>query len=902
MAIGASVWGRSKRLRSRLSAALTLALAACSGEGPSDPGEPAVVFGSLVVTISGLPAGASANVTVTGPAGFTRVVTTTTTLTGLSAGGYSLIVADVTHEGSTYTGSYANQTLVIAAGATINAPSVSYLIATGSMAITLGGLPQSTSGQVVVSGPDGFNRTITEATSINGLKPGTYQVEAREVQTPNARYAASYGTQQVTISASVTPSQVNVVYALATGSMTININGLPQGVNAAVLVTGPGTSAPVTASTVIEKLAPGIYNVSASGVTSGSLYQPAPPSQAVTVTASTESAVANIFYVSAGTTLSVNVAGLPANVPASITVTGPNGFSNNLTGTQVLSAITPGVYTITAAPVGGSCVTYTPAPSTQNATVVNGLTTSATVTYAIGSGGLNLCIDGAYITQSVQAYDNSVPLVANRNALLRVFVRASAPNAAQPNVRVRFFNGTTLLNTMTIPAPSFSVPTLIDEGTINSTWNTTLNGSLLQPGLRMLVDVDPANAFAEANENDNSFPANGTAAPLDIRTVSTLNVRIVPVIQQARGDTGRVTDANKGNFITPMMKMFPVASIDAEVRLPYTYTGPELQSGGSNWSALLNELNALRVLEASGRSYYGIVRVGYTSGVAGLGYIGVPTAMGWDHQPSGTEVMAHEMGHNFGRLHAPCGNPQGVDSNYPYASASIGVYGFDVATGVQKAPAFKDLMSYCDPSWISDYTYKAIMNFRATNPLVQPLGRIRAGSSRGLLVWGRIEAGQPILEPAIEVDAPATLPTRGGPHRLEGFGAAGEPLFSLVFAGDRIGDAPDPNDETFSFVVPLSQLRGISLDRLRLSARGQQVEHRGARGAGAPVAQRMSSGRVRVTWDASVSRVALVRDARTGAILSLARGGSVDLPAGADDLDVTLSNGVRSVQARVRPR
>jgi hypothetical protein len=208
-------------------------------------------------------------------------------------------------------------------------------------------------------------------------------------------------------------------------------------------------------------------------------------------------------------------------------------------------------------------------------------------------------------------------------------------------------------------------------------------------------------------------------------------------------------------------------------------------------------------------------------------------------------------------------------------------------------------MSYCDPHWISDYTYKAIMTFRASNPIVSG---VAAPSTRGLLLWGRIERGQLILEPAIEVDAPPTLPSRSGPYRLEGFGAGSQALFSLSFAGNRIADAPDPNDETFAFVVPLSQLRGIDLDRLRFSALGRQVEQRSGGGSTIPVAQRTASGRVRVTWDASAARVALVRDARTGAILSFARGGTVDLPASADDLDITLSNGVRSVRARVRPR
>ncbi len=897
MSISASRSTFSKTLRAWLISAV---LVACSGDGPSDPGELPAQFGSLVVTIDGLPTGASANVTVSGPGGFTRSLTSTTTLTSLPAGTYSITVADVTHDGSTYTGSPSTLSLAVGAGASVTAPGVSYAIATGSLSITLAGLPQSTDAQVAVSGPDGFTRTVTSATSMTGLKPGAYLVEARDVQASNARYAAANSPQQVVVAASLTPTQINVVYALATGSMQIDISGLPQGANAAVTVTGPANfTASVTASTVLENLTPGQYTVTASSVTSGSLFQPAPASQLVNVPASVEAVVVNVFYTSAGTTLSVSVLGLPGTVPASITVTGPNGSPLQLTSSQVLSSIAPGTYTVTAAVVSASCATYTPVPLTQTVSVTGGQASSATVTYSSGGGGVNLCIDGAYITQAVQSYDNSVPLVAGRDALLRVFVRASSSNVAQPAVRVRFYNGTTLANTITIQAPTASVATTIDEATLTSTWNATLSGALLQPGLRMLIDVDPTNAVAEGNETDNALPANGQPASMDIRAASTLRARLVPVVQTSRGDTGRVDDNNKANFITPMMRMFPVATIDADVRQPYTYTGPELQSNGSNWSALLSEINATRIAEASGRSYYGVIRVGYTSGVAGLGYIGVPAAIGWDYQPSGTEVMAHEMGHNFGRLHAPCGNASGIDPQYPYSGATIGVFGYDILSQQLKFPVLRDLMSYCDPPWISDYNYKAILNFRAANPMVASTS---SSTTRGLLVWGRIDQGRVILEPAIEVDAPASLPSRTGPHRIEGFGALGETLFSFSFAGDRVADAPDPDDETFAFVIPMSQLRGVDLDRLRLSARGRQVEQRSSGGGAIPTALRTAPGRVRVAWNAAASRVALIRDVRTGQVLSFARGGAIDLRTTSDDLEVTLSDGVRSVRSRIHPR
>ena len=43
----------------------------------------------------------------------------------------------------------------------------------------------------------------------------------------------------------------------------------------------------------------------------------------------------------------------------------------------------------------------------------------------------------------------------------------------------------------------------------------------------------------------------------------------------------------------------------------------------------------------------------------------------------------------------------------------------------------------------------------------------------GLLVWGGIVNGQPVLEPAFEVGTQPSLPARGGEYSLEGSAADG---------------------------------------------------------------------------------------------------------------------------------
>ncbi len=77
--------------------------------------------------------------------------------------------------------------------------------------------------------------------------------------------------------------------------------------------------------------------------------------------------------------------------------------------------------------------------------------------------------------------------------------------------------------------------------------------------------------------------------------------------------------------------------------------------------------------------------------------------------------MAHEVGHNHGRNHAPCvpqgGSISGVDNNYPYSGGNIGVWGYDPSKQSLINPnGVTDIMGYCNTKWISDYTYDGLVN------------------------------------------------------------------------------------------------------------------------------------------------------------------------------------------------
>ena len=58
-----------------------------------------------------------------------------------------------------------------------------------------------------------------------------------------------------------------------------------------------------------------------------------------------------------------------------------------------------------------------------------------------------------------------------------------------------------------------------------------------------------------------------------------------------------------------------------------------------------------------------------------------------------------------------------------------------------------------------------------------------------------------------------------------------------------------------------------------------------------------------ITWNAQRYPLAVVRDAKTGEILSFARGGAAMVETSASDLELTLSDGVQStvMQSHVAP-
>ena len=777
--------------------------------------------------------------------------------------------------------------------------------ATGTLRVstaTTGSDPDPTGYLVSVDGNPGQPLGLNSTVSIAGLPAGAHTVSLLEVtpncsvpENPRTVSVPSGGQVDLAFAISCVPATGTIATTVVTTGAALDTDGYIARVNG-----GAGKMVPANGTVTRAGLPPGTHTVQLDNVASNCQVQGDNPRGAVVAGNDTTAVTFEVTCAATTGSLIVAVTGLPGGVFAEVSVTGPDGYLANVVSTVTLAGLQPGDYTVTATAVSLNGEAYEPGAERQIVSVGPGIAPTVTVSYSNTPGALNLRIDGMYVTQGSQRPDGTVPLIQDRDGYLRVFVVASGDNTAIPSVRVRLFHDGAQVQTLTLSAPSGSTPTVTQEQPLEHSWNVRIPGSLIRRGLAVLAEVDADGAYAESNEGDNLFPLDGTPVRMDVRTAPVFAVRLVPVQLGSSGLTGDVSAGNTDRYLSTTASMHPVPGVDVDLHGTYTSSLSPEQAGGVNEALYqaLSELRMLRSVEGSQRYYYGVTHRNYSSGgIAGIGYIGHPAALGWDDLSEAGPTAAHEFGHNWGRLHAPCGNPSHVDPGYPYVGATLGVFGLDLRTERLIEPSTHDLMSYCRPRWVSDYTYLNVMAFRGTAAGRSGLLAQEQKVQPSLIVWGRVVNGRPILEPAFLMQTTPALPTKAGPYRLDAFDGAGTTVFSLPFAADPMVDAID-DQQHFAFAVPINPTTAAGLRRLVLTGPGgsSEINSSAALRAGAPPAPdiRSVAGRIEVRWDVSSAPMVLVRDTATGEVVALGRGGTLQVPARGTQTDVYVSHGESS--------
>ncbi len=977
--------------------------AALAGDTVQFPVSYALSTGAIAVSVAGVPAGSSAQVTVTGPNGYSRAVTATETLLDLISGSYTIAAAAITVAGVSYQPSPATRTVTVSASLVAQAAPVSYASQIGGIAVTMAGLPAGATGDVLVTGPNGYSQVVTQSATLNALPVGNYSLSVRTVRTALGSYSgtlsastltvaangtaastATYGalpavviipvdgvpgganaaltltspsnaittpTSSTTLSAatagrwrlaaatissggfSYAPSPASydqtvlagdtlrlpVTYTLSTGAIAVAVSGLPNATNGSVMVTGPNSySRAVTATTTITNLSPGSYSVAAAPVSAAGIsYTPTPTSRTVTVTASLVAQAAAVAYTGQFGRLAISATGLPGGAVPAYTLSGTS--SRSISGTGTTDSLPSGSYTVSAASVVSGGSAYVPTPSSNAVSIATGATATTSFSYATsgGGGGVNVSITGAYLTQAVQRMDGSVALVSGREALLRVFVTASAANSFAPSIRVRLFSGSTLYQTLTIPAPAAGVPLSVNEGSLAGSWNTVVAAGDVRANMQVVADIAPSTPIVDADVADNTWPATGFRT-FDVRTVPPISVRFVPVRNSIDGLTGNVTLANADALTAELRRLHPIGQVNVSVRSTFTSSATGgMQSSDANgaWNTILSEMETLRTIEGGGLTHYvGMVSTTYGSGLAGLAYVGGRASVNWD-KSSAASVIAHELGHNFGRSHTPGCGATATDATYPDGAGRTDAWGWN-GTALQNPATTYDLMSYCSPAWVSAYGWGRVMTSRARFGFVaaaQVAGSPSLWAKQAsIIIWGTVQRGTATINPAMVVATTPSIPVEGrGTYRMDILDSVGRVMRSIRF--DALQTDHQGDFEGFSMALPLSWLNA-DVAELRLSRGARVIASRkraadapssasaGREGAGTPIAIQRRGRRLGLTWDHASWPLVLVQDEASGEVLGLLRDGNEEIERQSSrPIVLTMSNGLRSVRMRREP-
>lgn len=334
----------------------------------------------------------------------------------------------------------------------------------------------------------------------------------------------------------------------------------------------------------------------------------------------------------------------------------------------------------------------------------------------------------AVVSEGSRVADETAPLVAGRPGVLRAYVAPAEGWEDKPIVAYLTLVTAEGKSTKEVKK---TVSAASSDDKAGSAFDFVLTAEEVTADLKfsitLAIDGETTTDAAPA-ESETRYPRNGSQEALGAsKLADTLKIVLVPVQYGADG-SGRLPDVSDEQveiYRQTIHALYPVGKVDIQVRAPYKWNGA-IAGTGAGWSEVLNAIVRLRATDkvADDVYYYGafspknsfqqFCSQGCVTGLSGLAEdasdarIRASVGVGFSGESSAS-TAAHEIGHAHGRDHAPCGGAQGTDPKYPYPQARIGVWGYNIITNKFVNPAASetphDMMSYCEPTWISDYQY-----------------------------------------------------------------------------------------------------------------------------------------------------------------------------------------------------
>jgi hypothetical protein len=511
-------------------------------------------------------------------------------------------------------------------------------------------------------------------------------------------------------------------------------------------------------------------------------------------------------------------------------------------------------------------------------------------------------------------------LVPGKETWVRAYVVSDQTGLASPTVRLTGYRGATILGTLDMTGPA-TLPTAAGGVVADAiryseaqSFNVQLPATWVTSGLSVRIEVDPEQRLGPMTTQD-ATPSVGTPTRLEIVLVPVVSGTYVPSVPT----TTAVLDELTRRFPIPRDRI--AVTTRASYVLASVTNGvgdADATASSTEWSNALSELRQLRDSENPSnayRYYFGFVRRS-AGGVAGIGYVPGRAALGWDSSTGWMRTMSHELGHNFGRPHAPCGGASGADPGWPaeYAGGTLGpqplVDSVPVALDVVSPLSQTDIMGYCSGTWFSDYNYRLMQTHLEAQPQAAfALAQAAASSSDMLLIAGAIGLDGVTLHPVKAL--------RGSPEP-----GAGDYTLRLVTRDGRtiehafdaeLVDHAMPPQRHFAVSVlnpgPLERIEVRRGDSVVPPTAAQAMAQRARSADSGPMSVDWSerAGQLSVRWNAAAAAFASVTHVFEGQRTVLAmhrRGGELvadtaGLPAGGV-FEFSLSDGLNAQLVSVR--
>ena len=346
-------------------------------------------FGSVEINLVGLPSGAAPTIALLDSDGESAYdIAGEGLIDEVDAGDYTVVPEAFDDDGAVYVAG--EQSISVESGETTQVD-VEYEVGYGAVEVSVDGLPGGVEHQLELVGDESYQ--VPQDGVIADVFPGSYTLEASDVEDGLATYVADDVADIMVTSDETT--DVDVTYEVVTADLSVEIEGLPSGVDADVDVVGGELDETISATTSFNDILPGEYTIAANDVDDADAsYRSS--SQTVEIESGDELTV-TVEYVEVPGTLEITIGGLDieglAEADANVTVSGAN-FDADITaaGTTTLNDVPPGSYDLIVADAVQGPATFVGDDVT--AEVGSDATTSVTIEYEVVLGNLHVDATG----------------------------------------------------------------------------------------------------------------------------------------------------------------------------------------------------------------------------------------------------------------------------------------------------------------------------------------------------------------------------------------------------------------------------------------------------------------------------------------------------------------------------